>query len=121
MRASLLRDRNQVTLPGEVVEAAGLVPQHDYIAWRFESGEIRGRKQSPAPDRTGRVARDRKTGLLFWDGDISAEEAENAALSANFNRERANTLTLPSLCSPARMPAPWDSPPGSLLPEHASP
>ena len=86
MRASLLRERNQVTLPGEVVEAAGLVPQHDYIAWRFESGEIRGRKQSPAPDRTGRVARDRKTGLLFWDGDISAEEAENAALSANLDR-----------------------------------
>ena len=82
MRASLLRDRNQVTLPEELVEAAGLVPQQDYIAWRFESGEIRGRKQSHAPDRTGRVARDRKTGLLFWDGDISAEEAENAALSA---------------------------------------
>ena len=73
--------------PGEVVEAAGLIPQHDYIAWRFESGEIRGRKQSPAPDHTGRVARDRKTGLLFWDGDISAEEAENAALSANLDRE----------------------------------
>src|ERR1035441_545963 len=67
MRASLLRDRNQVTLPEELVEAAGLVPQQDYIAWRLESGE---------------VPRDRKTGLLFWDGDISAEEAENAALSA---------------------------------------
>ena len=87
MRASLLRDRNQVTLPEEVVQAAGLVPQQDYIAWRFESGEIRGRKQAPAPERTGRVARDRKTGLLFWDGDISAEEAENAALSANLDRE----------------------------------
>ena len=87
MRASLLRERNQVTLPGEVVEAAGLVPQHDYITWRFEFGEIRGRKQAPVLGRTGRVAQDRKTGLLFWDGDISAEEAENAALSANSSFE----------------------------------
>jgi len=87
MRASLLRERNQITLPDEVVEAAGLVPQHDYIAWRVESGEIRGRKMTPAASRSGRVARDRKTGLLFWDGDISAEEAETAALSANLPRE----------------------------------
>ena len=87
MRVSLLRDRNEVTLPGEVVEAAGLVAQQDYIAWRFEAGEIRGRKQSAAPGRAGRVARDHKTGLLFWDGDISAEEAKDAALSANLDRE----------------------------------
>jgi len=87
MRASLLRERNQVTLPGEVVEAAGLVPQTDYISWRFESGEIRGRKQIQSPARAGAVAKDKVTGLLFWDGDITDEEAEDAALLANLDRE----------------------------------
>ena len=89
MPSSLLRDRNQITLPGEVVEAAGLVPQHDYIAWRFESGEIRGRKHTLAPvHRKGRVVQDPKTKLYCWDGEeIPDEEIEAAALAANPYRE----------------------------------
>ena len=41
---TLLREKNQVTLPTELVEAAGLTPTKDRIAWRFEDGELRGRK-----------------------------------------------------------------------------
>src|SRR5438552_5279891 len=41
---TLLREKNQITLPTEIVEAAGLTPTKDRINWRFESGEIRGRK-----------------------------------------------------------------------------
>ena len=41
---TLLREKNQVTLPTEIVEAAGLTPTKDRIDWRFEAGEIRGRK-----------------------------------------------------------------------------
>ena len=44
MNDTLLREKNQVTLPTEVVEAAGLTPTKDRIDWRFEAGEIRGRK-----------------------------------------------------------------------------
>ena len=87
MTSSLLGERNQVMLPKEVVEAAGLVPKRDRISWRFESGEIRGRKQSPILERTGRITTDRKTGLQHWVGNITAEEAEEAALSANLQRE----------------------------------
>ena len=44
MNDTLLREKNQVTLPTEIVEAAGLTPTKDRIDWRFEAGEIRGRK-----------------------------------------------------------------------------
>ena len=40
---TLLREKNQITLPTEIVEAAGLTPTKDRIDWRFEAGEIRGR------------------------------------------------------------------------------
>src|SRR5258705_5481673 len=32
---TLLREKNQVTLPTEIVEAAGLTPTKDRIDWRF--------------------------------------------------------------------------------------
>jgi len=41
---TLLREKNQITLPTEIVEAADLTPTKDRIDWRFEAGEIRGRK-----------------------------------------------------------------------------
>lgn len=44
MNDTLLREKNQVTLPTEIVDAAGLVPSKDRIVWRYEAGEIRGRK-----------------------------------------------------------------------------
>ncbi len=51
MSATAVREQFQVTLPQEVREAAGL-RVNDQVDWRFEQGEIRGRKlepQQPAP------------------------------------------------------------------------
>lgn len=43
MSDTLLREKNQITLPGDIVQSAGLSPS-DRIACRFEGGEIIGRK-----------------------------------------------------------------------------
>jgi len=43
---TLIERKNRVTLPKDVIDAAGLAPG-DRIAWRFEAGEIRGRKLIP--------------------------------------------------------------------------
>lgn len=43
MSATAIRDQRQTTLPQDVAEAAGLRPG-DQVEWRFEGGEIRGRK-----------------------------------------------------------------------------
>jgi bifunctional DNA-binding transcriptional regulator/antitoxin component of YhaV-PrlF toxin-antitoxin module len=43
MSATAIREDRQATLPAEVVEAAGIQPG-DKVDWRFEDGEIRGRK-----------------------------------------------------------------------------
>ncbi len=46
MSATILREKRQTTLPAEIVQAAGLRVS-DQIDWRFEDGEIRGRKLVP--------------------------------------------------------------------------
>jgi bifunctional DNA-binding transcriptional regulator/antitoxin component of YhaV-PrlF toxin-antitoxin module len=46
MNATVVREKRQVTLPQEVVRAAGL-QVHDQVEWRYEQGEIRGRKLVP--------------------------------------------------------------------------
>jgi bifunctional DNA-binding transcriptional regulator/antitoxin component of YhaV-PrlF toxin-antitoxin module len=46
MSATAIRDRRQTTLPADVCKAAGLRVD-DQIEWRFERGEIRGRKLNP--------------------------------------------------------------------------
>lgn len=43
MSATAVREKYQVTLPQDVREAAGL-RVNDQVDWRFEDGEIRGRK-----------------------------------------------------------------------------
>ena len=43
MNATAIRDERQTTLPVDVAEAAGLQPG-DQVEWRFEGGEIHGRK-----------------------------------------------------------------------------
>lgn len=42
-------DKQQTILPADVCEAAGLKPD-DQIDWRFEDGEIRGRKLTLSPE-----------------------------------------------------------------------
>jgi hypothetical protein len=67
--ATIVRKKNQTTLPADVVEAAGLRPK-DQVDWRFEDGEIRGRKLVIEPHglaltlvkRNGRLMLSRKLG-----------------------------------------------------------
>ena len=46
MSATIVREKRQTTLPADVVKAAGL-HVNDQVDWRFEDGEIRGRKLIP--------------------------------------------------------------------------
>jgi len=46
MSATAIREKRQITIPEDVTEAAGLQPG-DQVDWRFEAGEIRGRKLVP--------------------------------------------------------------------------
>ncbi|HET7624691.1 MAG TPA: hypothetical protein VFM25_05445 [Verrucomicrobiae bacterium] len=82
MSDTLLREKNQITIPGDIVRAAGLSPS-DRIAWRFEHGEIHGRKVAPEPvcARQSRLAEDSTTGMLYFDCDLSYEEMESASLA----------------------------------------
>ena len=43
MSATVVREKRQTTLPQDVCEAAG-IQVNDQVDWRFEDGEIRGRK-----------------------------------------------------------------------------
>ncbi len=59
MSATVMREKRQVTLPLEVVQAAG-IKIDDQVDWRFEDGEIRGRKLilRPEPRKVvGKLAR----------------------------------------------------------------
>jgi len=46
MSATVVREKRQVTLPQELVRAAG-IEVDDQVDWRFEDGEIRGKKLVP--------------------------------------------------------------------------
>jgi hypothetical protein len=46
MSATIIKENRDTTLPADVCEPAGIRPG-DQIEWRFESGEIRGRRLAP--------------------------------------------------------------------------
>ena len=46
MSATVVREKRQVTLPEEVIQAAR-IKADDQVDWRFEDGEIRGKKLVP--------------------------------------------------------------------------
>ena len=59
MSVTIMREKRQVTLPMEVVQAAG-IKIDDQVDWRFEDGEIHGRKLIPQPESkkvVGKLAR----------------------------------------------------------------
>ena len=66
MRATAIREKRQTTIPEEISEAAGLQPG-DQIEWRFEEGEIRGRKVVPQEPRTIMAK------LVMRDGQLVAD------------------------------------------------
>jgi hypothetical protein len=83
---SVLTTKNRISLPNEVVAAARR-RLNDEIFWTVDrSGELHGRKLEKAFSRPGRMVSDRQTGLVFWRGDVTDAEAEEAALQANLSR-----------------------------------
>ena len=82
MSTAIVQANRQTTLPAEVCEPAGVKPG-DQIDWRFECGEIRGRKLAAAATSraNAKVARDEETGLVYLDAEISDEEIEAAILA----------------------------------------
>jgi bifunctional DNA-binding transcriptional regulator/antitoxin component of YhaV-PrlF toxin-antitoxin module len=71
MSATAVREKGHTTLPADVSEAAGLKPG-DQIDWRFEEGEIRGRKLPVEPRRI--------LGKLVQKGDALVLEAEGLSI-----------------------------------------
>ena len=88
MSATIVRDERQATVPAEVLQAAGLRPG-DQVDWRFEQGEIRGRRVTPEAPRAreGKIVEDYQTALVYFQSDVTPQEAESGALSANLNRQ----------------------------------
>jgi len=66
MSATIVREKRQVTLPQDVFRAAGLRIA-DQVDWRYEEGEIRGRRLVRQPEPRRIVARLVKRGkhLVF--------------------------------------------------------
>ncbi|HEX7859991.1 MAG TPA: AbrB/MazE/SpoVT family DNA-binding domain-containing protein [Verrucomicrobiae bacterium] len=63
MSATAIREKRETTLPQDVADAAGLEPG-DQVDWRFEGGEIRGRKLRKAESVTLGVNDVAKGGIL---------------------------------------------------------
>jgi hypothetical protein len=76
MKATELREKRQITLPKGVVQAAGL-KTHDLLDWRFEDGEVRGRKLQA---KAGRRAVPRGSLLKYltpeWDREVESIAAD---------------------------------------------
>src|SRR2546428_11157448 len=86
MSATAIREERQTTLPADVSEAAGLKPG-DQVDWRFESGEIRGRKvvQPPRARRiVGKLIKQGDALILHADG----VEVDPEAIAAAVREER---------------------------------
>ena len=74
MSSTAIREKRQTTIPAKVSEAAGL-KQGDHVEWRFEDGEIRGRKLVRQPEPRRIVARLVKRGkhLVFEAKGVTIE------------------------------------------------
>ncbi|WCJ58877.1 hypothetical protein NXS98_14285 [Fontisphaera persica] len=63
MSVTVIRAKRQTTLPKDVCQAAA-IQEKDVVEWRFEDGEIRGRKLHPAQATTKVVKPVRHKGRL---------------------------------------------------------
>jgi len=73
MSATVVQEKRLLTLPADVVEAAGL-KVNDRVDWRFEDGEIRGRKLAPAEFQPQPIKVVKKGGHWMLDEPIPREE-----------------------------------------------
>ena len=87
MSATAVREQGQATLPADVLQAAGL-KAGDRVDWRFEEGEIRGRKVASAaePRIVGRLVR--KDGALVCDTDGLQIDGDDLARAVREERDR---------------------------------
>jgi len=88
MSATAIQEKRQTTLPADVSEAAGLKPG-DQVDWRFEEGEIRGRKLSAQSEPRRVVAKlVRKGDALVCDTDGLTIDPEDIARAVREERDR---------------------------------
>jgi bifunctional DNA-binding transcriptional regulator/antitoxin component of YhaV-PrlF toxin-antitoxin module len=88
MSATAIREERQTTLPADVSEAAGLKPG-DQVDWRFEEGEIRGRKIAPQSEPRRIVGKlVRRGGALVCDTDGLTINPEDIARAVREERDR---------------------------------
>jgi len=88
MSATAIREKRKTTLPQDVTEAAGLRPG-DQVDWRFEEGEIRGRKLAPAKEPRRIVAKlVKRGGMLVLDTKGLTIDPEDIARAIREERDR---------------------------------
>jgi bifunctional DNA-binding transcriptional regulator/antitoxin component of YhaV-PrlF toxin-antitoxin module len=75
--ATAVRKKRQTTLPAEVCEPAG-IEVGDQIDWRFEGGEIRGRKLIPEVEKTATVRPVFYQGFWMMPGQVDTESRFSA-------------------------------------------
>ena len=85
MSATAVKEQGQATLPADVLKAAGL-KAGDQVDWRFEEGEIRGRKVAAEPRIVSKLVR--KNGALVCDTDGLQIDAEDIAQAVREERDR---------------------------------
>jgi hypothetical protein len=71
--ATLVRNKNQTTIPADVLAAAGIRPR-DQVEWRYEAGEIRGVKLVPAKEDGGALTLVKKNGRHFLSRKLTRED-----------------------------------------------
>ena len=86
MSATTIRDKRQTTLPADVSEAAGLKPG-DQVEWRFEDGEIRGRKLTPSEPRRVKARLVKRGGALVFEAHGITIDPEAIAQAVEEERE----------------------------------
>jgi bifunctional DNA-binding transcriptional regulator/antitoxin component of YhaV-PrlF toxin-antitoxin module len=89
MSATAVRKKRQTTLPAEVCEPAG-IEVGDQIDWRFEGGEIRGRKLIADVTKTATVRPVFYQGFWMMPGQVDTDRLADEVKQAR--EERAEML-----------------------------
>jgi bifunctional DNA-binding transcriptional regulator/antitoxin component of YhaV-PrlF toxin-antitoxin module len=84
--ATAVREKRQTTLPAEVCDPAGIEPG-DQIAWRFEAGEIRGRKLVLEAAAVRTVKPQIYKGILIMPGEVDLDKLAEEVQAARQERD----------------------------------
>jgi hypothetical protein len=86
MSATAVRKKRQTTLPAEVCEPAG-IEVGDQIDWRFEGGEIRGRKLIADVTKTATVGPVFFQGFWMMPGQVDTDRLADEVKQAREERD----------------------------------